>query len=262
MEKSKLKSIGKKVLKIAGAIVVAFILLLIGAAMGETGEKIQLKEGKFNVTELNAEIEKLKGEKKDLSQSVAKIEKDMKSKEAEHEEVVAIIASKEKAQKELDEVDAKLKDTKGALDAELKDGRTKIEAELKKTQVESDEKLSGIQGQIKEAQGELSTAQAEVKTVQSQVDEKKKELASVNGKILKAVGKPKTLGAGQYIVVSDVPAGRYTVTPVGEGSNFFVHGDAGVNTILGRHGEESYTFFTAEGDVIETLAKVKLTPVE
>lgn len=77
---------------------------------------------------------------------------------------------------------------------------------------------------------------------------------------------PKKLSAGKYTVGKDVDAGRYKVTPVGEGSNFVVYGggdetDVTVNTILGQDGEPSYTFDCSNGDVIQTESTVKLTPV-
>ncbi|QGQ48788.1 hypothetical protein E6W99_25895 [Metabacillus sediminilitoris] len=84
----------------------------------------------------------------------------------------------------------------------------------------------------------------------------------MEGRLIETGEEPKILSAGQYIVGQDIPQGRYTVTPVGEGSNFFVDGVGEVNTILGSYGEDSYTFFTVDGDVIQTEAKVKLTPVE
>ncbi|MYL62130.1 hypothetical protein GLW07_02045 [Bacillus hwajinpoensis] len=78
---------------------------------------------------------------------------------------------------------------------------------------------------------------------------------------------PIKLTAGQYIVGSDIPEGRYQVTNIGEGTNFFVYDPSGlpkVNTILGDSivGTGDFVFFTSDGDMIETLGPVKLIPVE
>jgi hypothetical protein len=134
-------------------------------------------------------------------------------------------------------VEAKLKDTQGALDAELSEGGAKIEADL-------------------------AIVENGLKTKQAELDAVNEKLASATGQLQKAESQPITLNAGTYTVGQDVPAGRYTVTPVDEGSNFFVYGSSGyadVNTILGSWGEESYTFYTSAGDSIQTEAKVKLT---
>ncbi|WP_079527836.1 hypothetical protein [Halobacillus hunanensis] len=65
---------------------------------------------------------------------------------------------------------------------------------------------------------------------------------------------------------SDIPEGRYQVTNVGRGTNFFVYGSDGyaiVNTILGNeNGSWDYVFFTEKGNIIETHGKVKLIPVD
>jgi hypothetical protein len=79
--------------------------------------------------------------------------------------------------------------------------------------------------------------------------------------------KPVTLGSGEYIVGKDVPTGRYKASG---SSNLMVYGQGGkkggnikVNTILGNGdvGSGDYTFWAEDGDLIETHAKLKLTPV-
>ncbi|KHE66877.1 hypothetical protein LD39_20465 [Halobacillus sp. BBL2006] len=87
----------------------------------------------------------------------------------------------------------------------------------------------------------------------------------MSGELQKAEDEPRTLIAGQYFVGKDLPAGRYQVTNIGNGTNFFVYDSGGyptVNTILGEDFYGDYVFFTEEGDKIETLGKVKLIPVE
>ncbi|MFJ8247343.1 hypothetical protein [Peribacillus asahii] len=234
---------GKKVLKVVGAVFGAGIIFFIGAGIGSSGQEAIIEEKTVSMAELDKEIASLEKEESTLSKEVKSLEKDK-------EESIALIDKKESVEAELAEVNAKLKDTKGALDEELKEGRKDIEAKLE------------------EANTELSDKQEEVASLDSEIDSKEKELSSLTGEIKEAEGKPKTLIAGQYVVGRDVPEGRYKVTNVGRGTNFFVYdGDSGsatVNTILGDSsvGRGDYIFFTADGDIIETRGQVKLTPVE
>jgi hypothetical protein len=122
--------------------------------------------------------------------------------------------------------------------------------------------LDVLNGQLKDIQSKIDQANNDLKSKQD-------ELASVSGQIVKAQGDPKKLGAGQYIVGKDIPAGRYTAHALGSGSNFFVYdgssGSAKVNTILGNEaglGSGDYTFFCSDNDIIETHESVQLTPVQ
>lgn len=121
------------------------------------------------------------------------------------------------------------------------------------------------QNQLDDTNSKLSDAKSNLDNVNSQLSDKQKQLDLLTGQIAKAAGSPKTLRAGRWTVGKDIPEGRYTVTPIGEGSNFVTYttdGSPDVNTILGSSGEPSYTFDCTEGQVIETEAPVKLTPVQ
>jgi septal ring factor EnvC (AmiA/AmiB activator) len=216
----------KRILKIAGYVVGVFIIFFIGSGVGSSGAEVTLNDKVETVTSLDAKIEGKTNKLEGISK--------------EYEQAKELIANIDKNEKELADVEAKLKDTQGALDAELSEGRAKIEADL-------------------------AIVENGLKTKQAELDAVNEKLASVTGQLQKAESQPITLSAGTYTVGQDVPAGRYTVTPVGEGSNFFVYGSSGyadVNTILGSWGEESYTFYTSAGDSIQTEAKVKLTPMK
>ncbi|MEX3625077.1 coiled-coil domain-containing protein [Viridibacillus arvi] len=233
---------GKKYLKIAGFIVGAFIILIIGSAIGASGAEITVKEKAMDITKLDEEIDYLKGERDFQSEKLEEIKK-------KKSEAVAVIEKKDDAQKELDSINVKLKDIKGTLDDELEDGRREIEDKL--------EKLNS----------DLSDKKSEVKEINSNIKDKKSELASVTGAIQKKKDAPKNLVAGQYEVGKDVPEGRYQATAIGRGTNFFVYdsfGSATVNTILGNSavGRGDYIFFANEGDTIETRGQVKLIPIK
>ncbi|ARI79134.1 hypothetical protein HM131_06125 [Halobacillus mangrovi] len=122
-----------------------------------------------------------------------------------------------------------------------------------------------MESKLKKENDKLTNLENEVKALQSQVDEKKKEMDRLTGELKKAKDEPRTLIAGQYVVGKDLPAGRYQVTNIGDGTNFFVYDSSGyptVNTILGEDFYGDYVFFTDDGDQIETHGKVKLIPVE
>ncbi|MGG1401582.1 hypothetical protein ABE288_27750 [Bacillus salipaludis] len=220
----------KKYLKIAGMIIGALVLILIGSGIGSSGAKATIHDKKMDITALDKEIGKMKNE--------------LSTMKKEKEEAQAIINQKDSAAQELADTEVKLKDTKGTLDKELAEGRKEIDAKLA------------------EVKKELSDEKAQLKDTQA-------KLASATGQLLKAKGAPKKLGSGQYVVGKDIPEGRYTAHALGRGSNFFVYdgdsGTANVNTILGSAGgigSGDYTFSCSEGDIIETHEPVQLTPVK
>jgi predicted RNase H-like nuclease (RuvC/YqgF family) len=120
--------------------------------------------------------------------------------------------------------------------------------------------LTKIQGDIKSKQDTSSGLDGQIKSKQAELD-KLTHVVQTTGEA------PIRLGAGQYVVGKDVSEGRYTVTNIGRGTNFFVYdssGEAVVNTILGNDGigDGDYTFFATDGEIIETHGSVKLIPVE
>ncbi|WP_028983291.1 hypothetical protein [Sporolactobacillus terrae] len=136
----------------------------------------------------------------------------------------------------------------------------KNKKQLKDQVTEAKDNLTSVKSDISDAKDQLDS-------LNGKIDTAKTALAQAKGEVTKAKSAPKTLGAGKYTVGNDIKAGRYKVTPVGRGSNFFVFGggdetDVIVNTILGSDGEPSYTFETSYGDVIQTEATVKLTPLQ
>lgn len=183
--------------------------------------------------------------------SAAKVE--LGEEKASYDEVVAKYHEKDQ---DLDEITEKLKDLHFTYLENKEELDVAREAIQNETELKRDLRVLKEEKRVKEE---------ELKDVQERVSSKQAELDRLNGDILKAEGKPLTIGAGQYIVGQDMDEGRYTVEPNGEGSNFFVYGSDGratVNTILGNYGEASYTFFTSSGDIIQTEASVKLTPVQ
>jgi hypothetical protein len=247
----------KKVLKVVGFIVGGFFILFVGLMWGAWSNEATVEGKLYDIELLDEEMVKIVKEYRDVEEKVKSANKEVDALKKEKDEAIALIDNKAKVEKELAEVNAKLKDTQGALDKELADGRKEIEV-----------KLAEAKKGLTDEQAKVKAEQAKVQEVQGQLEDVQSKLATASGQLQKAEGDPKTLGAGQYVVGKDLPEGRYVVTNIGRGTNFFVYdgstGSSTVNTILGEGsiGSGDYTFYTADGDIIETRGQVKLTPVK
>lgn len=169
---------------------------------------------------------------------------------------------------------------------DLKKQENQFESQIKDTQVKMDDldtQFKSRQAQFQNAvdlsskvdsmKSDLSSLTSDIKSKQGtsssldgQISSKKAELDKLQHVIQVTGEAPITLGAGQYTIGKDIKAGRYTVTNIGEGSNFFVYdsdGQAVVNTILGNGiGSGDYTFYCTDDETIETHGEIKLIPVK
>jgi DNA repair exonuclease SbcCD ATPase subunit len=222
-----------RLLKIGIGIAV-MIFLIAAYFIGNSTAAVKLEGQKVK-------YEKLTGKLADKENELAEKSEEVKNREAELNQVKKEIESK------TDTLESKKKEYSEAI---------AIISEKEK-----------VQEEIKHSSENLDAAKAEAAKLKKEIDAKKLELASIEGKIIEKKEAPKTLSAGQYIVGKDLQAGRYKAVPNGEGSNFFVYdssGMAAVNTILGNDSFSvpEYVFFCDDGNVIETMAPVKLIPVE
>ncbi|MGG3943196.1 hypothetical protein ABEV54_17365 [Peribacillus psychrosaccharolyticus] len=206
----------------AGIMVGMILIFFIGLEIGKSRAVVTLNSKKVDAVALEKEVEKSKVKIDELKVAILTLENEKDTAEAEAAEMVD-------------------------------------EADVVYALIESKDE---IEAQLSEVTGLLKKEEQSLKDMKSRVKEKEGELASLSGAVKQAKGKPRTLQAGYYTVGQDLPEGRYKATPIGEGSNFFVNEGMTVNTILGRDGEASYTFSVSEGDVIQTEAAVKLTPLE
>ncbi len=104
---------------------------------------------------------------------------------------------------------------------------------------------------------------AEVARLNAEVAERQAELERLQNLIVRTGEEPIRVGAGNWYVGQDIPAGRYQVS--NGSSNFFVRrgGRSVVNIILGgRHGVDTYVFTFQTGDVIEARSAFTLTPIQ
>ncbi|HET7579787.1 MAG TPA: hypothetical protein VFK33_10935 [Bacillales bacterium] len=127
------------------------------------------------------------------------------------------------------------------------------------------DRLTKLADQKDQLTKKVNGLKSQVSTLNGKINDKQAELSKLKGGVQKAKGAPIELGAGRFVVGKDVPAGRYKVTPRGEGSNFITFDTSGspdVNTILGAYGAPSYVFVVGDGYIIQSEAPVTLTPVK
>ncbi|WP_257129975.1 hypothetical protein [Bacillus cereus] len=166
--------------------------------------------------------------------------------------------------KEYELINTKSKVRKG-IDAEQKKLDAKKE-EVKTTLALVDNK-NQLTSEIDKLSKDVEAKKGEVGKLDTDINGKKGELQQLTDGVKAKKEEPRTLGAGEYVVGKDIPAGRYKATATGRGSNFFVYNSSGratVNTILGDSsvGRGDYVFFCDNGNVIKTNEAVKLIPVE
>ncbi|RWZ51339.1 hypothetical protein EQV77_16885 [Halobacillus fulvus] len=232
----------RRILKIGGWVLMVVVIFFAGSALATLGAETTFKEKTLDLTTIDEEILMMM-EERDL------LQEELDGLRAEKEEIQALIDSRDSVQAEVDGLQADLEDTQSLLNEELEKGREEIAVKLE------------------EEQAKLTDAETKLADVAAQIEEQEGVLASLSGQIEQAGLEPITLIAGQYVVGRDIPEGRYQVTNIGDGTNFFVYDSSGyptVNTILGDGmvGSGDYLFFTSEGDMIETLGQVRLTPME
>lgn len=234
-----------KTAKVTGIGLAIILIASIFYGVGTTQAKGEFQDSKVTLSELLTKIGKAEGELEKLEEEVEQAVKEKDETVTENEE--------------------EIRDTEQRLD--------KVKADYKKEKEAYDEAVKVIEKRDA-AEQELSTFQKEIDDFNSTIKGKKKEVSDLESEIERLTNivvetgeEPKEFAAGQYLVGQDFPEGRYKAVPVGEGSNFIIYGSAGyadVNTILGdgSFGETEYIFWTSDGDVMETAARVKLIPLE
>ncbi|TKD70848.1 coiled-coil domain-containing protein [Pseudalkalibacillus hwajinpoensis] len=232
-------------LSITGGIAAIIVSVLIGVLIGNA----DLEE---NYTE------KIKKIKSDITMAEAKV-KDEESKLLSIKEHTAAAEEQQSSENEkLEKLQAEVDEVEKLI--EEKDAITKENDSLQEDKDKSKKELNKLSDKVKEKKTRGSELDDTIKA-------KEKELEKLEKTIIRKSEEPIELTAGQYIVGTDLPEGRYQVTNIGDGTNFFVYDSSGmptVNTILGDGmvGTGDYVFFTNTGDMIETLGRVKLMPVE
>lgn len=178
-----------------------------------------------------------------------------------YDELIKIIDAK---QDELSKANADLEDSQGQLEAvkeEISSNQVEIDRanEVLKNEETINEKIDDLNSQLAEKKFEVTQLDASIET-------KSEELSRLEDGIVKKQEEPIVLPAGQFVVGKDIPAGRYLVTSVGRGSNFFVddqNGSSVANQIIGtRTGVSEYVVYLDTGYSIDANASFKFTPIE
>jgi predicted RNase H-like nuclease (RuvC/YqgF family) len=232
-------------LSIVGAIATILISVLIGVLIGNADLEENYTE---DLKKIKAEITTAEKEAKNEGEKLLSIQN----------EISAVEEQLETETQKLEEAEVKAEEVKKLIDE--KDTISDDIEKLKKERENAKKEMGELEDDVKAKKDEVSKLDDTIKA-------KKKEIDQLEETIVKKNEEPIKLTAGQYIVGSDIPEGRYQVTNIGEGTNFFVYDSSGlptVNTILGDSivGTGDFVFFTSDGDMIETLGPVKLIPVE
>lgn len=148
----------------------------------------------------------------------------------------------------------------------LSDAESKI-ATLNSDAEEYQTSIEDIQGDLESCQamnGELNDARTKLNEINGQISDAQSRLDALNGQIDQVKGEPIQLPAGEFVVGTDVPAGRYIISG---SSNFITHSSSGsvrINTILGDSavGSGDYHGNLADGDIIDNSEPATLTPAE
>ncbi|WP_242688423.1 hypothetical protein [Bacillus sp. Cs-700] len=232
-------------LSIIGGLAAIVVSVLIGVLIGNADLEENYTE---DLKKIKAEITSAEKEAKEEGEKLLSIQEEINSVKEQLETEI----------QKLEEAKVKAEEVKKLIDE--KDGVSADIDKLKKERETAKKELSELKDDVKAKKDEVSKLDDTIK-------EKKKEIDQLEDTIVKKNEEPIKLTAGQYIVGGDIPEGRYQVTNIGEGTNFFVYDPSGlptVNTILGDSivGTGDFVFFTSDGDMIETLGPVKLIPVE
>lgn len=187
------------------------------------------------------------------------------AKVAIDKEKVTYDEAKKKVEEKENELIYTKSKVKEGIDAEQKKLDDK-KAEVTETLALVDNK-NQLKSEVDNLGKDVEAKKGEIGKLDADINSKKAELEKLTTGVKAKSEEPRTLGAGEYVVGKDVPAGRYKATAIGRGSNFVVYSSSGrptVNTILGDSsvGVGDYVFSCSNGNVIKTAESVKLIPVE
>ncbi|MFS7389882.1 hypothetical protein AB6884_10335 [Carnobacterium maltaromaticum] len=147
--------------------------------------------------------------------------------------------------------------------SELKQGVADLQAEKKDIE-ELIASRSTIEGEVAKKEEEKKNKQIELDTVNGSIGEKNAELEKLTNIIVAKKQEPIQMPAGNFVVGTDVPAGRYKIEPNGGSGNYFVN-EYKTNIILGVGDSfqlSEYIISLKTDDKIEQGLAVKYTAVE
>lgn len=150
---------------------------------------------------------------------------------------------------------------------ELVNNTKELEKEYNDRKEELDEAIE-LSDKKSELDAQIIKKNKELDLLNKDIAEATSKLSELQGKITEKDEKPIELPAGQFIVGSDIPEGRYKVTPNGSGGNFFVDDSNGklvVSQSIREDGEYSvseYVIFLEDGYSIEAASPFNYIPIK
>lgn len=214
----------KKLRYVVGTILIAIILVSSAYFIGTSTAKNKIKDKNYTLNELSS---KLVEEKKSLDM----LNKDTDSNRIDLSELKQGVADLQSEKKDIEELIA---------------NRSIIEGEVTKIEEGKNDK------------------QTELDTINESIDEKNAELEKLTNIIVAKKQEPIQMPAGNFVVGTDLPAGRYKIEPNGGSGSYFVN-EYKTNIILGVGDSfqlSEYIISLKTGDKIEQGLPVKYTAVE
>lgn len=166
-------------------------------------------------------------------------------------------------QKELDNL-IKESENKGTDISGLQSELSALNTELKEAQELISTKES-TEKEIAQLKTDKETKDSELKTVSDNIATQTTELEKLEHTVIALKKEPREIPAGQFVVGTDIEAGRYRIEPVSGAGNYFVDGGSSVNIILGTNDDydlSEYVLNLKDGDNIDQTLPVKYTAVE
>lgn len=147
--------------------------------------------------------------------------------------------------------------------SELKQGVADLQSEKKDIE-ELIANRSTIEGEVTKIEEGKKNKQTELDTINGSIGEKNAELEKLTNIIVAKKQEPTQMPAGNFVVGTDVPAGRYKIEPNGGSGNYFVN-EYKTSIILGVGDSfqlSEYIISLKTGNKIEQGLPVKYTAVE
>lgn len=261
MEKTKKKK-WKRVLKWILILIAVFIAYCAGLSVPQ--QKALDKALLESKQQSDEEYQKIQEKIQNGQQTLDAINEYNSNKKKYDAELTGLQQKIDDKNKELSEADNTLKNEQAKIDAEIAKKQDELNSKTKEFDAEIVKKQDELNNKTKEFDGKIAEKQDELNKKQAEVDSKQAELDKLSGEVVKAAGNPITVSAGDYIVGTDIKAGRYKVSG---SSNFVVYTSSGelyINTILGDGtvGRGDYTATLSNKMIVRCSAKTVFTPVK
>lgn len=166
----------------------------------------------------------------------------------EKQELDNLIKESKGKEKEINDLQSEL----NTLDTNLKDVKELIS------------KKDTFEKEIKQLKMDKETKDLEFKNINENIATQNAELEKLKHTVIALKKEPREIPAGQFVVGTDIEAGRYRIEPVSGQGNYFINSGSNVNIILGNDewSLSEYVLNLKNGDNIDQTLPVKYTAVK